>query len=125
GSPDPGVRQNRQEPWPVARQVPQVGNPGGGRLARRDVVVQSVQGQHWSNAVHERRTARNPRRGASAFRRLTARVPHYGAARPRSPRTPGSLVMELGLSWLLITTLLTPLVCMFGLLALAMFSEIE
>ena len=29
--------------------------------------------------------------------------------------------MELGLSWLLITTLLTPLVCMFGLLALAMF----
>jgi len=33
--------------------------------------------------------------------------------------------MELDLSWLLITTMLTPLVCMFGLLALAMFSEVE
>jgi len=33
--------------------------------------------------------------------------------------------MGLDLSWLLITTMLTPLVCMFGLLALAMFSEIE
>jgi len=33
--------------------------------------------------------------------------------------------MTLDLSWLLITTMLTPLVCMFGLLALAMFSEVE
>jgi hypothetical protein len=33
--------------------------------------------------------------------------------------------MELSLSWLLITTMLTPLAAMAGLLALAMFSEIE
>jgi len=33
--------------------------------------------------------------------------------------------MELDLGWLLLTTMLTPVVGLAGLLALAMFSEVE
>jgi len=33
--------------------------------------------------------------------------------------------MELDLGWLLLTTMLTPVACLAGLLALAMFSEVE
>ena len=56
-----------------------------------------------------------------------ARVRPHGLTTTVSikPKTGNRNMTEITLSWLLLTTMLTPVVCLAGLLALAMFSEVE